>query len=77
MSVLKELARFLQHPEVHVVFTPSDEVFQLRNEIAALRKEAADLKAKATRAEVLYSHECVINLTLEDELRAAGIKLRR
>lgn len=77
MSVLKELARFLQHPEVHVVFTPSDEVFQLRNEITALREEVAALEAKATRAEVLYSQECVINLRLEDELRSAGIRLRR
>lgn len=77
MSVLKELARFLQHPEVHVVVTPSDEVLELRGEILTLKAALADLEVRATRAEVLYSQECVINLTLEDELRAAGLRRRR
>lgn len=77
MSVLTELARFLRHPEIHVVFTPSDEVIRLRNEIQALKSDLSALESRATRAEVLYSQECVINLTLEDELRSSGIRLRR
>lgn len=68
------LVSFFANPEVHVVYSPSEEIAELRAQIASLEAEIERLDAVAKRAEALYGQECVINLRLEDQLRYYGIR---
>lgn len=71
------LVTWLRSPEVHVRYTPSDEVLALRAEVEQLRGQVDKLQTQLTRAEVRYAQECIINLRLEDELRDHGVRRRR
>lgn len=74
-DLLDVLVVFFRSPEIR--FSPSDEVLSLRSQVKELQAQVTKLEAEAIRAQTLYAQECVINLTLEDELRALGVKRRR
>lgn len=74
-DLLEVLVAWFRSPEIR--FSPSDEVLSLRAQVQELQAQVVKLEADATRAQTLYAHECVINLTLEDELRALGVRRRR
>lgn len=74
-DLVEALVLWLRRPEVR--YTPSDELLALRSQVAELQAECERLERAATRAQVLYGQECVINLTLEDELRALGVRRGR
>lgn len=60
----------------HVIFTPSEEVKALRGEVEALKEQLAKLQQEFNRLELLYRSECMINMELQDVLKAAGIPYR-
>lgn len=74
-DLLDVLVVFFRSPEIR--FSPSDEVLSLRSQVKDLQAQITKLEAEAIRAQTLYAQECVINLTLEDELRALGVRRRR
>ena len=74
---MRKWRRPRRRPQIEVILTTSDEVQRLRSEVAALQGELEAVRAEATRAQVRYGQECVINLTLQDILRANGISFRR
>lgn len=74
-DLLEALVAWFRSPEIR--FSPSDEVLALRSQVQELQAQVVKLEADATRAQTLYAQECVINLTLEDELRALGVRRRR
>lgn len=70
------LRSFLRHPRVEVILTPSEEITRLRREIEALHTQLDRLQAEVQRAQSRYGDEVILNLTLEDLLRAHGIRWR-
>lgn len=62
---------------LNVVFTPSEEVTRLRDEILALQEQIKSLKAEVIRAQNLYQYECIINLELQDLLDEHHIPFRQ
>lgn len=63
-------------PRLEVVFTPSEEVIKLREQVKLLQQSLDDLQANYNRVELLYRSECCINLELQDILRSHGISYR-
>lgn len=61
---------------LEVVFTPSQEVTELREQVKTLQQSLGDLQASYNRVELLYRSECAINLELQDILRANHIPYR-
>lgn len=61
---------------LEVVFTPSEEVTQLREQVKMLQQSLDGLQADYNRVELLYRSECAINLELQDILREARIPYR-
>lgn len=66
----------MRFPRLEVVFTPSDEVQSLREQVKQLTGERDNLQANFNRVELLYRSECAINLELQDILRANHIPYR-
>ena len=64
------------HPRLEVVFTPSEEVTQLREQVKMLQQSLDGLQADYNRVELLYRSECCINLELQDILRVNHIPYR-
>lgn len=59
-----------------MILTPSEEITRLRREIEALHTQLDQLQAEVQRAQSRYGDEVILNLTLEDLLRAHGIRWR-
>lgn len=66
----------IRFPRLEVVFTPSEEVTQLREQVKMLQQSLDGLQADYNRVELLYRSECCINLELQDILRANHIPYR-
>lgn len=75
-SLLVELAGWLHNPRVEVILTSSEDVQRLEAEIETLHGQIAELEMECHRAQARYGQECVINLRLQDILRAHGISFR-
>ncbi len=61
---------------MEVVFTPSDEVVKLREQVKQLMGERDHLQAEYNRVELRYRSECVVNMELQDLLKEHGIPYR-
>lgn len=73
-DVASALVKFLLSPLISVKLSSDDNVQALRSELQA-QFEKASLELQ--RFQSLYAHECNLNLALEDQLRALGIRRRR
>lgn len=63
--------------KLEVVFTPSDEVVSLREQVKQLEGERDNLQREYNRVEFMYRCECVVNLELQDLLKEHGISYRK
>lgn len=63
-------------PRLEVVFTPSSEVIELREQVKTIQQSFDDLQANYNRVELLYRSECAINLELQDLLKEHHIPYR-
>ena len=61
--------------ELFVRLSPSDEVMQLRTDVARLEDQLEQLRQAYNRAEFLYRCEVMINTQLVDLCREHGIRL--
>jgi len=76
-SLVNELVRWLRSPEVHITVSPAEDVQRLESEVERLQSQVDDLMVQLQRVQMLYAQECTVNMSLQDQLRAAGVKLRR
>lgn len=63
--------------QVDVQLTPSDEIQQLRQQVAALTDELVDLRGKYNRVEYLYRCETLINARFLDFCREHSVVVPR
>ncbi len=61
---------------MEVVFTTSDEVVKLREQVKQLTGERDHLQVEYNRVELRYRSECVVNMELQDLLKEHGIPYR-
>ena len=61
---------------LEVRLTPSDEVVKLREQVKMLEGRLAALQADYNRVEFRYRCECVVNMELQDLLKANGVPYR-
>lgn len=71
------LLAWLRSPQIHVSFSSGDDVQQLRDECDRLREDVQRLEGLLDRSQRLYAQECAINMSLQDQLRSLGVKVRR
>lgn len=71
------LLSWLRSPEIHVSLSSGDDLLQLRAECDRLRDDVQRLQRLLDRSEMLYAQECTLNLSLQDQLSALGVKKRR
>ncbi len=62
---------------VYVVLTPSDDVEHLRNQVKDLQTQVLGLRQEASRAQMLYQGESIINLELLDLCREYNVPVRQ
>lgn len=77
MIWLVALTEWLRHPRIELSVTPSEKVQRLQSEIEGLQSQVDDMQVELQRVQRLYAQECAYNLSLEDELRALGVRRRR
>lgn len=76
-SLAAELVRWLRSPEVHIKVSNADDVQRLQAEVEQLHSQVDDLMVRLQRTQSLYAQECALNMSLQDQIRSLGVKLRR
>lgn len=76
-DVASALVKFLLSPQISVKLSSDDDVQALRSELSELQAQFEKASLELQRFQSLYAHECNLNLALEDQLRALGIRRRR
>lgn len=75
-STVRLISLFRRKPiELFVRLSPSDEVMQLRADVAHLEERLDQLRKEYNRTEFLYRCEVMINSQLVDLCREHGIRL--
>lgn len=77
VPLLAELVRWLRSPEIHITVSDADDVQRLQAEVEQLHSQVDDLMVQLQRTQSLYAQECMINLSLQDELSSLGVRRRR
>lgn len=76
MAKYRTSARQNKPQRLEILLTTSDEVMALRARISELEQELKDLQQEYNRVELLYRAESLINLELQELLRANKIPYR-
>lgn len=71
------LLNWLHSPEVHITVSSADDVQRLEAQVEFLQSQVDDLMVQLQRAQMLYAQECMVNMSLQDQLRSLGVKHRR
>ena len=67
-GLLVAVKKFLENPEIRIVYTPSEEVALLRNEVEKLKRENGELRRKHELLERQYAIKSDLALRLSDEI---------
>ena len=67
-GLLLAVKKFLENPEIRVIYTPSEEVVHLRERVEQLERENTDLKRKYDLLERQYAIKSDLALRLNDEI---------
>lgn len=76
-DVASALVEFLRSPLISVKLSSGDDLQELRSELAELQAQYEKASLELQRVQNLYASECVLNISLEDQLRALGVRWRR
>lgn len=71
------LLNWLHSPEVHITVSSADDVQRLEAQVEFLQSQVDDLMVQLQRVQMLYAQECTVNMSLQDQLRSLGVKVRR
>lgn len=74
--LIPQLIKFLDDPVVHVMYTPSSEVLQLRSDLAAANETIAQLRLDLKHLESKFMMSAELNLVYMDLLNQHGIPHR-
>lgn len=74
--LIPQLIVFLQNPVVHIKYTPSDEVLQLRSDLDAANNTIAQLRRDLKYMESKFVMSSELNLVYMDLLNQHGIPHR-
>lgn len=75
--LVSALVHWLQNPEIHISVSNGEDVQQLLADVERYQSQVDDLMFQLQRVQSLYAQECALNISLEDSLRALGVRRGR